>query len=1018
MPRLSLLLRLTALAALAGDGRAQGSPEEQYRYLVGLLDKDMHELAIEEARAFLRDHARHEKSALVRYRLADALWELGRHEEAAREYEVLARLERFEYRAECLFRGGEAARARGDAARARTALTAVLDCGQGYLVPPALLVLAELEFQARRFGEAEARYRALLEEHAASAEASHARLGLVWCALERGDAAESARRARAFLHEERAPEQRDELRLLLGEALLAQDPAGALEVFRALETPERAQAGLRGEAFALSARGDHAAAARAFVTLLERAPSGPLAPEARLQAGVELVRAEKAEAALPHLEAAAEASGAEGAYWLAQAQQRTGRSEEALASLARALGAQPDAELTGRIHALRGDCLAALGRAADARRAYEQSGSTRALEAGAVAALGAGDSRAALALAERALAADPEGARACELHTVLAEAHFATKDYPAAEQAFAAALARAAPDAEARLALRLAWCRYLAGDLAAARARLSEFMKRHGATSEAEEALALELEIAEVQGDGAGVRALARRSLERYPQGRFADQAFLAEARSLTGAEARSALASWLERFPASALGAEVRLELAELESAAGAHADAERRMLEVLEQAPDTGAAARARYGLAWSAWERRDLAAARQHIEALTRAQEVDPTLLASAFELLVWVHREAGDLPAAMEAWRALRAAGLDDVRRLESARACLTALRAAGRFDEARALLEECAQSLTRELTGELWLESAYLALDQGDHARAEMALEKARRLGADAGRLAEACFHAGEAQLAAGESARARTLLARAAESPGPRAADALYRLGFAQLEGGELPEAARSFERLVELEPSGPRASEARFLLGECAFRRGAFEEAARLCLALRSEAEGELRAKALFRAGLALGELGHWRECASVLGELAQAFPSFPNLAEGELWRGRALLRERQGRAARAAFERTLALDSGMLAAQARLGLGALAEAEGKSEEALSEYLKVALLYAHEPSVAQALFAAARVLEAQGQTALARARYEELVREHAHSPLAAEARERLQVLATAPVQPQGKERP
>src|SRR6185503_11903503 len=126
---------------------------------------------------------------------------------------------------------------------------------------------------------------------------------------------------------------------------------------------------------------------------------------------------------------------------------------------------------------------------------------------------------------------------------------------------------------------------------------------------------------------------------------------------------------------------------------------------------------------------------------------------------------------------------------------------------------------------------------------------------------------------------------------------------------------------------------------------------------------------------------------------------------PQFPNLAEAELWRGRALAAQKKGRAARAAFERTLALDQGELAAQARLGVAGLLEGEGRTDDALSEYLKVALLYAHEPSVAEALFRAGRALETLGDPKKAAERYRELVTQHAASPFAREARERLRVL-------------
>lgn len=1035
-------LLLASLLALALSARApappvpQGSADEQYRYLAGLVDKGLHELAVSEAREFLRAYPRHEKASLARYRLAGALWELGRRDEAAREYEALGGLEHFEYRAECLFRCGEAALARGDGTRAQAAYEGVLASGQDYLAAPALFALAETHFRARRFEQAEPRYLELLRTRPDCAEAPLARRGLVWCAFERGDRAETARRAETFLADERDPARRDELHLLLGEARLADDPKAALEAFRALSGPEQAEARLRGEGFALAALGDDAGALRAFESLLERAPDGPLAREAALQAGIAHLRTGDAPAAVRRLESAGAGGDPETLYWLARAEQQAGDPKAALATLARALRAPPAAELAGRIQVLRGDCLAADGRAEEALEAYEESGSAAALHAGAVAALNQGDADGALRLGERLLRADPEPEQAQAARVILGEAHFLARRYDEAERAFEEAEARPTDAAEAvRLASRRAWCRYLAGDLAAARAGFTRLLERHGNAPqpgpELEEALALLVRIAVEEGPAEAAREPATRYLERYPRGRFADQALLALARAATGADARRNLAEWLRRFPEHEQRVAVELELAELELAAGAHADAARRYARVRELAPGTRAAAQAAYGQAWCAFERHDLGACRQALAPLLGAVEARPSkkrgaareiqadtppdaeLRPAALELSIWVEVEDGQLESAASAWHELAALGGDEARVLAGARRILSALRETRRFDAAEALLGECLASLrTPALAAEALLEGTYLALERADPQAAEATLGRAQRAGADPARVAEAGFHVGEARLAAGDEARALALFAAAAAGPSPRAADALYKLGFVHLARGELEPAEAALGKLLELHPESELVPEARFLRAECAFRRRDFEPAARdfAELARRVEtgtgASAELRARALFRAGLACGELARWSECAAALAELARVAPAFPNLAEAELWRGRALAAQDQGRTARAAFERTLALDQGQLAAAARLGLGQLHEREGRLDDALSEYLKVALLYAHEEAVAEALLGAGRVLEAQGQGEQAAARYRELVDEHGASPLAQRARERLRALS------------
>jgi len=263
-------------------------------------------------------------------------------------------------------------------------------------------------------------------------------------------------------------------------------------------------------------------------------------------------------------------------------------------------------------------------------------------------------------------------------------------------------------------------------------------------------------------------------------------------------------------------------------------------------------------------------------------------------------------------------------------------------------------------------------------------------------------VAEAAFFVGEARAAAGERERALALYERAASAENPRRREALYKLGFIELSDGDLERAARAFEGLID-DPSSPLHGESLFLLGEARFRQGRFEDAVRALERVRREApRHEVLPKALFRLGLALGDLERWPEAEAALTELARSQPDFANLAEAELWRGRALVAQQKARPARAAFERVVALDQGALAAQARLALARMTEEEGRVEDALSEYLKVALLYADEDAVAEALYRAGACLEKLGRNEQAIARFREVVENHPRSTYAAEAEKRL----------------
>ncbi|MEQ1894692.1 MAG: tetratricopeptide repeat protein, partial [Planctomycetota bacterium] len=356
--------------------------------------------------------------------------------------------------------------------------------------------------------------------------------------------------------------------------------------------------------------------------------------------------------------------------------------------------------------------------------------------------------------------------------------------------------------------------------------------------------------------------------------------------------------------------------------------------------------------------------------------------------------------------LASWQALAALGLDEEKCFQSARRILAALRQAKDGDRARALLDECARRFQApERRTALELEGLYLALDQRDLPGAARALERAKKSGGDPAPILAAAFHLGDAELAAGDSRAAEAHFQDATRAPHARSDDALYKLAFALLARGEIDGARRALAKFQAECKDSELAPEAGFLAGECDWRAGDVAGAAKKLAAVLPLAQGELRSRVLFRAGVAAGTLESWSECEAALSELARDFPEFPNLAEGELWRGRALLEQKKPRPARAAFERTLALDQGELAAGARLGLGRLLAGEGKLDDALSEYLKVALLYAHEESVSEALYRAGETLEALEDPAKAAARYREVLAEHARSPFAERARERLRVL-------------
>ena len=85
-----------------------------------------------------------------------------------------------------------------------------------------------------------------------------------------------------------------------------------------------------------------------------------------------------------------------------------------------------------------------------------------------------------------------------------------------------------------------------------------------------------------------------------------------------------------------------------------------------------------------------------------------------------------------------------------------------------------------------------------------------------------------------------------------------------------------------------------------------------------------------------------------------------------------------------------------------GLLAARAHLGLGSCCLAANDYDEALPQYLKVAMIYESEEEVAEALWQAGRCLESLEDPQRAAARYRELIEKHPAHPLAQRAKDQL----------------
>lgn len=1003
------MLRVFVASLLASLALSQGNADEQYSFIAGLSEKSLHAQVVSEAERFLASFPRHEKADLVRYRLASARFELRQTKAARADFAALADRRGFEFEGEVAFRLGQCALDEGDCAAATRSLERAVEVARDYLKVPARWLLGEARLACDDVARADAEYRAVLAAAPTGEYADDALAGATWCAYKTKRFDEVEKLALRYGTEFAKGERAAEMRYLRGEALLElARPKEALEQFASVREGELADGALRGAGFAQAALGDHNRAAQCFERVVESFPKSRHAAECALQAGIEWLAAKRPAEARRALSSAAAGDSLDVLTWRARAEAQHGDHAAALATLERALGLAKDDATRARLASARADELAALGRKDEALAEYQRAGDDYALQAAAVAHLNEKRYTEAADVARKLLERFPKSAHAADARLVLGEAELANRRYAEAERAFVAAAEGATDPARRAHALsRRAWCKYLGGDARAAASLFAALAAEAGDAAELDEAAFMAARCLEAAGDAQAARVAYEGYLGARPRGAKRDEATLRAALLDPSEQALPKL----ERLAAGSdaeTAARARFELAERLSRAGRHDEAAKHYRALLDSTQSASLAPAARYGLAWCLQARGDVVGAGELLAPLLAAQEVDADLRASAAELAVWCAAKAQQVDALLAAWRVFSAAKLDDARRASVGRTALDALRRAGRADVAEQLLGELERTVRDPAAlATLAVERVYFHLDVKDVERAERALAAASAKLPDDPTVAEAAFFVGEARWAAGATEQALAHYDRAARNAANPALDrALYKAGFARLKAGDAAGAELAFAKLVETQPKSSLASESWFLLGEARFRLRRFPDAIRAFEELlRAAPKHEVAPKALFRLGLARCETGDWQGAADALADLAKRAPAFENAAEAELARGRALAKLGKGRDARAALERTLALDQGLFSARAHLELGRLAAAAGEHEAALSEFLKVAVLYDAPEENAEALVAAGRTLEAQGDARRAAEQYREVVEKFAATKSAGEARERLRAV-------------
>ena len=998
--------------------------DEEAQFIAGLAKRGLHEMVVRESRDFLRRRVAHKRASTVRYRMADALFELGNTAEALTEYKALDQVAGFEQATEVKFRLGQCLLDLGQNAEAAAAFRGAVSGNAEYLKAASSYLLGEALFRIEDWTGAREAYAGVFRATEGVAEyARDARYGVTWSAWKGGDYDATVAGAEAFLANHKDDSLVGEIAFLSAEAhLAAKRPVKALAAYARVTGGDYLETARRGAAFAEAARGNHRKAAELFRAYRSQFPSGQFVAEATLQEGVQLVRAEDFGGAVQALTARSAADDAQTRYWRALAYAGAGNHQEALKAAQQGLTKNPDEAMAAQLRIAAGDALFELGRADEAAELYESSGSAYALHAAAVARLNAGDAKEAERLARTLLtgvAREPGAAYRADALLTRGEALFRLKRYEEAEPLLQRLLSEAKPGPNGTPAVtpakpeiisraggRLAWCRWYAGDHQGAKGLFVSLAKdSNGTLPERQEAAFMAGRAALAAEENEAAASWFDSYLKAAPKGPFAAEALLRLARLQGGDGAAALFMRIAAEFPDSELVAPALSELAEIRIGNKDMAGAAEAYAALVEKFPTDELAKNATYGLGWARYNLGDLDGAAGPLWKVAVDKDAPAELQVASTELLVWVEAAAKRPAESMRAFMGLTRLVKDEGRLVTAARVVDGAFVEASDL-KGRTMLWNRVFGLVKgvDAVSAARIERGFLALDKGDVETAAKEALAARQAAPTSPAVAELLFFVGETYFKAEDDRRAAPLFLAASAHGAPEVAErALYKAGFSELRSGNNEDAIKAFAAVAERFGNGVLAPESMFLAGEASYRDGKDADAVKWLRRMLKEAPGHAsRAKALFRLGVAEGRLENWRPSADALAELIAKNPEFPSLLEAELWRGRALSRVNERRAARQSLSRVVEKDQGVLAAQARIELGRLHEIEKDDESAISEYLKVAVLYGHAEECAESLVRAGDVLARQGKADRAKAQYEEAIADYPKTPWADEARVRL----------------
>lgn len=968
------MLVVTALAAPCLAGEA----EDQFNFATGLLIKKEYELAVEEFQGLLEKHPNFKSADVALCRLGDALYKLGRNDEAATTYKkVTANYPQSEKLPQAYYRLGEITSKKNHAEAAGYYGVIAERWPEHKLAESALYWSAEEKFRAKDYPGAAAAYTSVIARYPAGKYLAHSLYSLGWAESHRKRFAPSVKAFNDFLQKFPKHELVPECRLKLAESLrnLKRYDDAIAEYSRAAATGGKlAREAAIGTAWCLYDQGKRKEAAAAFTKAAEVLGKTDRAAVCIFNAGNALVETKDfGKAALEFSKIAADYPNhklaPESRYWKGYCLVRLKRFSEA-ASILEALSS------SGRLKEKEAEVLYSFSEARFGQKNYRGAATLYEAIVKKFPGHGLADEAAYGRMLALEKAGDLAGAEAAGVdffakfgtskvshlaRFALAEYRFRLKKYREAAEDLTKFLAGGnLADLGDDTEYKLGWCAMNLNDAAGAVRHFAAVAAKHPESPLAAESAYM----AGRASEDARQKPAARRHYEGCIRGHRATEhakrsnlaLMLMDLSDKKYDDALARAEAFLKKNPAGPLADYARVYKGEALIELGRFDEAMKSFEGVKGLA--SGAGADAVYGTAWAL---RELGRHREAAQAFLRV-----ALLGSpkSEDAKFWGCRsleDAGSFKDAAGHYGEFLTAHSSSARVGEAAyRQALCSFRGR-RYDKAKDLYNAYLQKYPNsEFADNALYDLAWMNKERKNAAGAARRFQQILKEFPKSDLVPDVNFRLGEMAYDEKNYHRAVSYYEDAlANGAVPFGDKVLYKLGWCRDRLGESGKAAETFSRIWKEFPKSELAGEAHYRTGRLLQESGRHADALK---EYETVADGDFAERALFQAAECGRALGQHKEALEAYDGVLKKFPGTEFIHQVNLGRGHCLRALGAFKDALETYQSVVRATETVEAAASLLGIGYCHYAQGQYKDAAKAFLKVDILYGYEDLKPEAL--------------------------------------------------------